>query len=291
MTNKEKIIILLFNSLISVICVLGIILLLPDLEWYMKVLTYGCIAVFSLGTFLFFALKLYKLAKSCFSLNVVLLIILAVFFLFNICGLFENLSDLENIKKTILNSGSWGVVVCILIQLLQVVVLPAPGFIFYLATTAIYGSLWGFVISYTSTVLGSIIAFFIGKFFGKKAVVWCIGKEDTEKYSTLISKKGKVPFIIMQILPFFPDDILCMVAGLSNMSYKFFISAMIFVKPIYIAFVCFLGTGHVIPYSGWGIFCWIAIFLVLISVGLLYIKYQEKIDNYIKNKFSRKKKD
>ena len=264
--------------------------LLPSLETYLKVVAYACTAVFGIGTFLFYFLKFNKLERICFSLNVFLFIVLIIFFFFNIFGIFQKLSDLENIKKLIIKSGGWGVVVCFLIHVLQVVVLPFPGFIFYLATTAIYGSFWGFVICYISAVVGSIIGFFIGKKFGKKAVAWCIGKEDTEKYSAFLSKKGKVPFIIMQILPFFPDDILCMVAGLSNMSYKFFITTIIFVRPVYIAFVCFLGTGNVIPFSGWGTFCWIVIFAVLITVGLLYIKYQEKIDAYFKNKFSKKKK-
>ncbi|MBE7087867.1 MAG: hypothetical protein E7369_06175, partial [Clostridiales bacterium] len=143
MSNKEKLTISIINGLITIASVLGMIFLLRGLEWYMQVLCYGCIAVFGLGTYLCLTLKFYKLSKSCFSLNVFLFIVLAVFFLLNIFGLFDNLSDLEHIKTLIINSGSWGIVVCVLIQLLQVVVLPAPGFIFYLATTAIYGSLWG----------------------------------------------------------------------------------------------------------------------------------------------------
>ena len=212
-----------------------------------------------------------------------------MFFLLNICGIFNNLSDIEKIKNLILKSGGLGVVVCVLIQLLQVVVLPAPAIIFYLATTAIYGSLWGFIISYLSTVLGSIICFIIGKSIGVKAVVWCIGKEDTEKYSNLLNKKGKIPFILMQLLPFFPDDILCMVAGLSAMSYKFFIPTIFLVKPIYIAFVCFLGTGNIIPFSSWGIPVWIGIFAIIIILGFIYYKNQDKIDNWIKYKFSKAK--
>ena len=45
-----------------------------------------------------------------------------------------------------------------------------------------YGSFYGFIICYVATVIGSVIAFSIGRVFGKNAVVWCIGKEDTEKY-------------------------------------------------------------------------------------------------------------
>lgn len=291
MDRREKVTIIILNSIIAIISVLGLTFILPNLEWYMKVLAYGAVVIFSVATFVFLFIKYFKLAKSSFTLNVFTFVILLIFFVLNLCGLFENLSDMEHIKNLILSSGEWGIIICFLIQLLQVVVLPAPGWVFYLATAAIYGSGVGFLICYTSTVLGSFIAFLIGKGFGRKAVEWCIGKEDTEKYSTLLNKKGKVPFIMMQLLPFFPDDILCMVAGLSSMTYRFFITTIILVKPIYIAVVCFLGTGYLIPFSGWGIPVWIGIFAVFLLIGLLYFKNQDKIDNWLRNKFTKGKEN
>ncbi len=288
MTKKSKLIIAIVNAVLIAVSVTGMLVLLNGLEWQLKVLAYGCIGLFGAGTFLFLILEKYKLAKSCFSLNVFTFIVLAVFFLLNVCGVFENFSDLEYLKQLIKSSGAWGVLVCIFIQLLQVVVLPAPGWIFYLAVTAVYGSVWGFVICYLSTVLGSIIAFVIGRRLGKPAVEWCMGKDDVQKYSTLLAKKGKVPFVIMELLPFFPDDILCMVAGLTGMSYRFFITAVLLVRPVYIAFVCFLGTGNIIPFSGWGIPVWIAIFALVLTVCALYLRHQDKVDNWLKSKLVKK---
>ncbi len=290
MTNKQKLSIFILNVIIITLSILGLIFLIPKLEWYIKALGYCAVLTFGILTCLFLFLKYYKLAKCFFIFNLLTFIILLVFFVLNIFGIFNNLSDMEKIKNLILKSGGLGVVVCVLVQLLQVVILPAPATIFYLATTAIYGSLWGFVICYLTTVLGSIISFFIGKSIGLKAVQWCIGKENTLKYSTLLNKKGKVPFVLMQLLPFFPDDILCMVAGLSSMSYKFFIATIILVKPIYIAFVCFLGTGNIIPFSSWGIPVWIGIFSLILIFGVIYYKNQDKVDDWIKNKFSKSKK-
>ena len=158
----------------------------------------------------------------------------------------------------------------------------------YFLVTAIYGSWIAFVLCFVGTLIGSLIAFSIGKLFGKKAVTWIVGKEQTTKWSTLLAEKGRVPFIVMQILPFFPDDVLCMVAGLSSMSYRFFIITMTLIKPIYIAFVCFLGTGELIPFSGWGIPVWIAIFALFGVMVYFYFKYQRKIDNFFASKKTTK---
>ncbi len=287
MSKKEENLIIIVNAVIMSIMLVGTTFLLRNLEWYLKIIAYFCIGLFGLGTFIYLFKNKYKLAKSFFMFNLTTFIIVVFFLILNISGVFESLSDMEYIKSLILNSGILGVAVCFILQVLMVVILPIPGFIFILAVTSVYGPLITFIIIYIATVVGSIIAFWIGRFFGQKAVSWCIGKEDMEKYSTLLNEKGKIPFVIMQILPFFPDDILCMVAGLSNMKYRFFIIVMLIVRPIYIGFVCFFGTGNIIPFYGWGLVVWVIIFAVFISVCVLYFRNQEKIDAFLIKKFSK----
>lgn len=290
MVKSQKIIIFFINIILLCVMFLGVILLFKELEWYLKTIAYICMFFFSIGSCVLIILNRHKLAKSFFVFNVVTFIIIGSFFVLNLLGIFDKLSDMNNIRKIILDSGAFGLVICFLILLFQVVILPAPALIFYLAVCGVYGSFYGFIICYIATIIGSVIAFSIGRFFGKNAVVWCIGKEDTEKYSAILNDKGKVPFIMMQLLPFFPDDMLCMVAGLSTMSYKFFTIVVVLIRPIYIAFICFLGTGNIIPYRGWGLVVWALILLVVGALCILYIKFQKKIDDFIKEKFIKRGK-
>lgn len=289
MKNNLKITIAVITAVTTILAILGLSLLLTQLEWYIKLALYIALCALTICIYITMLLGKPKLCKSAFLFHTVIVIVLAIFFILNISGIFESLDDMEKIKAIILKSGGWGIAICFLLVIFNVVVLPAPAVIFFLAITAVYSSWIAFLICYTATLIGSLIAFYIGRLFGKNAVAWCIGKDDTEKYSNLLNKKGKVPFIIMQLLPFFPDDILCMVAGLSNMSIKFFSIVMILVKPIYIAFVCFLGTGNIIPFKGWGIGVWVAIFVVIIGLCILYLVYQNKIDNWLKSKFIKNK--
>ncbi len=287
-SKKEKIILSCVSLILGLLMFFGMIFLLDKLEWYIRAAVFACILCFTLGACVFFFLGRIKIAKSSFMLNLLLFIILLCFFLLNLFGIFENLSDMAQIKQLILDSGSFGVLICFLVILFNVIVLPAPSWIFYLAITAVYGNFAGFLICYAATVIGSVFAFLIGKKLGRRAVIWCIGLEDTEKYSSLLNKRGKMPFIMMQILPFFPDDILCMVAGLSGMSYSFFVTSIILVRPIYIAFVCFLGTGEIIPFHSWGIVLWAIIAVFTVAFTIIYYLNQEKIDGWFKKIFKRR---
>ncbi len=169
----------------------------------------------------------------------------------------------------------------------DLVVLPIPALLFYLAGTAIYGPLYSFVISYLATIVGSFIAYFIGKVLGRKVVYWCVGESTALKYEKMLGSKGYMLFAIMQLLPFFPDDVLCMLAGLVSMKLSVFSLIILLIRPIYILLACFLGTGNLIPFSGWGIPVWVSVFLLMGGLFFLYCKHQTKIENYFIKKFKK----
>lgn len=288
--KTQKAVVITANFLIGALMTVIMIFFLNTVEWYLKVLAYTCIVLFTGGCFIFALLKKQSLSRTAFVCNVVTFIFILLFFALNLFGLFDSFKDLEKIKQIILDWGAYGYIVYVFLQLLQVIVLPAPGFIFYLAGTAIYGPWIAFFVSYASVVLGSVVAFYIGRLFGKPVVYWCVGKDTTEKYIDLLGNKGNVLFALMQLLPFFPDDILCMVAGLTKMSFKFFFGVILVIRPVYIAAVCFFGTGDLIPFSGWGIPVWIGIFLVCAAAFLLYCKYQTVIEEKFKKLGEKKVK-
>lgn len=262
-------------------------LCLNGMEWYLQAAAYACVAVFTVGGVVAYCLKKTALVRSLFMFNIVALIVIGSLVVLNLCGIFDSLSDLEKVKQLILDSGSWGYVIYALFTVLNVVLLPIPAMILMLAGVAVFGAVKAFIITYASVMVGSVIAFFIGRIFGKKAVGWCVGEEALEKYGKMVGKKGSALFVIMQLLPFFPDDILCMIAGLTDMKFSFFFFSLLIVKPMYIATVCFLGTGTIIPFKGWGIPVWIAIFAVIAVLFILFCKYQDKIENFLKKKFKK----
>lgn len=182
-----------------------------------------------------------------------------------------------------------GMLVFVLIQFLQVVVLPLPAVVCYVPGAVIWSPLTATLLASAGVIAGSFFCYFLGRKFGRKALVWLAGKDAAEKYADYIGNRSKGIFLIMQILPFFPDDVLCIIAGITAMNFPYFAGVIVLVRPLIIAAYCFLGNGSIIPFSGWGIPVWLAIIAVFATLAVLSFKYQKRFENWLFSKFSRKK--
>ena len=104
-----------------------------------------------------------------------------------------------------------------LIMFLQVTILNIPAYSVLAACTAIGMKTLDFIfiaVVLSAYMVGSILAYWFGRWFGKKAVKWCAGsEEDYDKWSEVLNSKGKIWYFLTILFPFFPDDLLCIVAG------------------------------------------------------------------------------
>ena len=293
MSIKGKIAILIVNILLCVASVILTYFLMSSWGVLIRVVFYAIAGIGIAVSLITFFWNKIAILKTAFVLIIVAVVVLLAFIIISEVG---HLNDYENdedkingLVKIISDTGGWGMLVYVVIQILQVVILPLPAVVCYVPGTIIWGAPMATLLASIGVIIGSVIAYFIGRVWGKKAVIWIAGKEATEKYSAYFGKRGKGIFVIMQILPFFPDDILCMVAGLTSMNFAYFMAVMCTVRPAIIVTYCFLGSGDVIPFSGWGIYVWIAIFVVCIVLAVLSFKYQDKFEAWLISKFHRKK--
>ena len=80
---------------------------------------------------------------------------------------------------------------------------------------------WEYLLTVISAyMIGCILAYWLGRWFGVRAVKWCAGsEEDFNKWSGFINRKGQLWYFLTILLPVFPDDLLCIVAG--SIKFKF----------------------------------------------------------------------
>lgn len=229
---------------------------------------------------IYIAYKLFLLNKNI-SYKILLVFIYLLNFaiilykLFTFYNIMEYLTSIIFIKNLILNSGSKGVIIFVLIQILEIVCLPIPSIIIIFVGTLIYGSFICFILCTIGVVIGSSIAFFIGNKLGFKFISWFIGAKKTNKYSQIINKNGKGILTIAFLFPFFPDDVLCLIAGISSMKYREFLKITLLTKPLGIFIMCFFGSSFSIPFSGWGIAVWVLI-IICILISLVSIILNRK---------------
>lgn len=203
-------------------------------------------------------------------------------------GLWEKLNSVEKLKSFILEQGIWGRVFFVFLQFIQVAFLPIPSPLVVVAGSLIYGPFQASLLSLAGILLGSAVAFAIGRIFGKKVVSFMVGKDNQKKWSSYLSN-AKYSFVLMMLLPLFPDDVLCMVAGLTDMSWTFFMVTQLITRTIGIFTMSFLSVGDIIPFSGWGIYVWIFIGLFAVLAIYFSTKYNKEIENFIYKVFKKKK--
>lgn len=222
--------------------------------------------------------KILKISIICFCL---LAIILAIYLPLKLSGTLDKISTAEDLKELILSGGVYSYLIFFVIQFLQVCLLPIPAFATTVAGALVFGPWIACLISFISIMLASIFCFFMGRKVGRKLVVWVAGESDTKKWEQKL-EKGKYVFFLMMLFPVFPDDILCLVVGATtSISYKFFIITNLITRPIAIVSTCFIGSGYLIPFSGWGIPVWIALILICALVFYLSIKFEPQIEKFI----------
>lgn len=209
------------------------------------------------------------------------------YFLLKVSGVWEKINSVSKLQQTILSLGFWGRFAFVSLQFLQVTFIPLPSPIIVGAGAIIYGPFQASILSLAGILLGSSFAFFLGRMFGESIVSFMVGEQLCVKWQKFLNK-FKYSFVLMMLLPLFPDDVLCLVAGITDMSWTFFMTTQFITRPIGVFLVSFLSSGEIIPYHGWGLIVW-AVFLIA-SVVLIYLssRYRDKIEGTINKIFTKK---
>lgn len=229
-----------------------------------------------------------KIFRSLFIILLFVGIIVLGYFVLVWTGLWESVNSVEKIKSFILGFGFYGRLAFVILQFLQVTILPIPSAIITVAGSIIYGPLQATLLSLAGILLGSFFAFLLGRSFGKKIVNFMVGKETCDKMRRGLSQ-AKYSFLVMMLLPFFPDDILCLVAGMTDMSWDYFAVVQIISRPIGILITCYVGSGELIPYHGWGLIVWGIIIAVVLVILILTTKYKDNIEKFMLKLLKKKK--
>lgn len=176
--------------------------------------------------------------------------------------------------------GVFGPLIFTLVQIVQVVIPVIPGGIVSLTGQVVFGYLWGFIYNYIGIMIGSIIAFFLARRYGEFFVKCFVSDETYDKYLGWTKNENRFAWILgtLFFLPAAPDDILCMIAGLTTLSFKKFIIIFIPTKAVStFAFTVLMQKSleyvldNIWPYFVSVIWPWILQNLIVVIVGIAII--------------------
>ena len=140
--------------------------------------------------------------------------------------------------------------------------------------------MWGsFIITTLAIICGSAIVFSLSRIYGKAFTEKFVSQKSLKKYENLInSSKGEITIALMLLFPFFPDDIINFLVGLSGMSFKKYFIILILTRPWEILIASAMGSASItVPLWIWGIIIAVSIVLIINSN-----KIEDKLTKIIK---------
>ncbi|HGF7382587.1 TVP38/TMEM64 family protein [Enterococcus faecium] len=142
--------------------------------------------------------------------------------------------DLNALRGLVGDSIILGPIIFVFIQILQVVIPIIPGGISTAAGVLIFGPYAGFIYNYIGICIGSIIIFLLGRRYGKPFILSMISDKTYNKYIGWLDNQNRFEklFALAIFLPVAPDDALCLMAGLTNMSVKRYTLIILIAKPL-----------------------------------------------------------
>ena len=177
-----------------------------------------------------------KNLKRFFKIATIILTIALIIFLLY-CLKKGFFSSPQKIVKKVEKFGAFGPIIFIFLQIVQVVLPIIPGGASCLAGVLLFGSVYGFIYNYVGMIIGSVIVFLLARKYGIRFVKKICDEKTVDKYVGYIRKKKfEKIFIICILLPGFPDDLLCYVAGVSKLTFKRFLIILLLAKPLALLF-------------------------------------------------------
>lgn len=160
------------------------------------------------------------------ALAVTLGLLTALVLLLHSSGFFEAARSQEGLRRYIERYAPYSHLVFFVLQLSSVILAPIPSNVIAAVGGLLFGTLPAFLLTTCAVLLGSAVVFALGRALGRPFAERFAGRGKLEKYAEVIRRKQNTFFFLAFLFPFFPDDLLCIAAGLTDIPFgRFFLLA------------------------------------------------------------------
>ena len=211
--------------------------------------------------------------RIALAVLVVLALAAGVFALYR-NGWFERIDSVEELRALIDRAGAFAGIVFFLLQMLTVIIAPIPSNVTMMAGALALGFWQAMLLGIAAIWAGSMLMFLLARRLGHRAVQRWMDHGIMEKYLPVIEEKQDMFLFLTLLFPFFPDDMLCILAGLTSMPTARFAGIMLLARPWGLIFAAMLGSGE-LSLPAWG---WAVLVGVLAVIFVLAMKYSRQIE-------------
>ncbi|SFO10779.1 Uncharacterized membrane protein YdjX, TVP38/TMEM64 family, SNARE-associated domain [Proteiniclasticum ruminis] len=243
---------------------IGLKTLTPTLRFYINTLS---VIVYVL--WIYFLLKKNEEWKiQITKINLLIGLFTITLFSISTITMFLELVKVNGVESVLKSYGRFSKAIYFLICFLQPIILPLPEPITITAGNVVFGKFIGFTLGFLGTVLGIVTMFFISRIANTKLKLTIINSKNLAKYNKLVKKNETFILILLFIFPILTDEIICIGAGLSRITFRKFLLTAVFSKFITVGLYS-ISSGLVKKILELGLIYQLVIVLAIITV--LYV--------------------
>lgn len=164
----------------------------------------------------------------------------------SIANLLHIIGDQKAVSEYLQSFGAWGPAVLFVLMVAQVFVAIIPGHALMVTAGYAYGTT-GLLVIILSTILGSEIAFFIARRHGRKLIYKLASAKIIERWDSMARNQGILFYFFAFVLPIFPSDLMCYVAGLGTIPARRFLVSNICGRSVVAVSITLIGMYGLNP--------------------------------------------
>ena len=199
----------------------------------------------------------------------------------------ENYEQLESYYRTL------GPIFGLFLPFIEAFLPFLPLIVIIIANVNAFGLIWGFILSWAGSVLGSYAVFYIVRKFGHHKKLYFITKRRTvQKFIRWVDMNGMSPLFVLLCFPFTPSVLVNIVAGLSHIRRNIYFVVLLLGKMVMILLMSVIGNDvtELVTNPTKLIFS-ISIIVILWMVGKWIEKYLNKrIERELRDVANKKKR-
>ena len=190
------------------------------------------------------------------------------------------MEELTNIiLNFIQNSGLLGVVLSCFILSIESIVPIIPLLVYISINFIILGPVFGFILSWIFTVLGSLFSYYLfRKKLSKKFINYTKDNETVQRYIHILRNLSTGKILLIVALPFTPAFAVNIAAGILKIDFKKYLTAILFGKISLVIYSAYIGTSFIEGLSNPMILVNLAILILLIYLLFLIVKKSLKLN-------------
>ena len=188
-------------------------------------------------------------------------------------------TDQDRLFEWLSQAGKWAPFITIGLHILQVVTAPIPGTVIDAANGFLFGPYLGTLYSMIGLMLGSTLVMATVRRFGRPFAERLVEKELFNRFAVKLQRYGKTFIFVVFLLPFMPDDVICVLAGLTKIPLiELFLLALVGRTPgVFIANWIGSQAGELMAWH------WVVFGIVVVVAVFLYWHFQTEISQKMEN--------